>query len=353
MSLSSLDNKPKVKNEVCVTGASGFIASHTIEQLLELDYEVRGTVRSLEDTKKYHHLLQFHGAQKRLQLFQADLLDANAFDFVIDGVTTVMHMASPYTLSVDDPKKDLVAPAVEGTLNVLNSCMKYESVKRVVLTSSMAAITDEPGNTILTEKDWNTKSSLTRNPYFYSKTQAERAAWAFMKDNSPHFDLVVINPYVVIGPSFSPRLNESNKIFINLLDGTFPAIFALTFGLVDVRDVAKAHILAMEISGASGRYICAADTLSMREIVDILQDAGFGKDKLPQTRLDHSVGNRLAKLTSYTQPKGVGSFIRSHVGRIPRYSHKKIVSELGVSFRNIHQSMFDTLDDLRRWGHIS
>ena len=135
----------------------------------------------------------------------------------------------------------------------------------------MAAVTDEPdsGHT-LTEADWNAKSSLDRNPYYYSKTLAEKSAWDFMAQRKPLFDLVAINPFMVVGPSLTSALNTSNQIFVDLLKGTYPGILSLTWGFVDVRDVADAHVRALGTPSAHGRYLCAGDTLSMRGLVALL-----------------------------------------------------------------------------------
>jgi len=226
-------------------------------------------------------------------------------------------------------------------------------VKRVVLTSSMAAIIDEPdGEHVLTEKDWNVKSSLERNPYYYSKTLAEKAGWDFVEEQRPSFDLVVINPFLVIGPSYSSGLNPSNQLFVDLLKGTYPGVMNLTWGFVDVRDVADAHVRAMETPEASGRYICAGETIAMRALVELLARSGYEKGfKLPKLGMDCAIGDFAVKLSSYTQPKGIGSYLRTHVGRVPRYDTTKIRSELGVTFRPAEQSILDTMKDLERWGH--
>jgi dihydroflavonol-4-reductase len=242
---------------------------------------------------------------------------------------------------------------VNGTISVLDACRRAGSVRRVVLTSSMAAITDEPdGRRVLTESDWNVKSSLQRNPYYYSKTVAERAAWQLMEREKPAFDLVVINPFLVIGPSLVPSLNTSNEIFLDMLKGTFPGIVGLTWGFVDVRDVAEAHVRAIETPAAHGRYICAGDSASMRTVVDLLKRNGW-KQKLPSIPLDNAIGDAIVKLASFAQPKGVGSYLRTHIGRVPRYDTSKIRRELGMQFRPIDESILDTMADLKRWGHIS
>jgi dihydroflavonol-4-reductase len=338
---------------VTVTGAAGFIASHVVRELLLRGYRVRGTVRNPNKTTELEHLRNLPGAAERLELVAADLMTAGSFDEAVRGATYVLHMASPYVLDAKDPQKDLVDPAVDGTNSVLRSCAKAPSVERVVVTSSMAAITDEPeSDRVLTEDDWNTKSSLERNAYYYSKTLAERAAWDFVATSKPMFDLVVMNPFLVIGPSLSPGLNASNELFVDLLKGTYPGIMSLTWGFVDVRDVALAHVLAMETKAAKGRHICAADTVSMREVVEILNANGYDKYKLPKLGMDCSLGDHAVKLSSYLQPKGVGSYLRSHVGRVPRYDNGKIRRELGLTFRDTRASILETMADLKTWGHL-
>jgi dihydroflavonol-4-reductase len=338
---------------VLVTGANGFIASHIVARLLENGYRVRGTVRSLKKKESYQHLLDLPGAAERLDLVEADLLAPGAYDKAVEGVEQVMHTASPYVLDVKDPQKDLVDPAVQGTRNVLQSCKKVGTVKRVVLTSSMAAITDEPeSENVLTEKDWNTKSSLERNPYYYSKTLAEKEGWRFVEEEKPAFDLVVINPFLVIGPSLSPGINTSNQMFIDLLTGTYPGVMNLTWGFVDVRDVAEAHVLAMESPKAKGRHITAGETIAMRALVEMLQKNGYGNYKLPKVGMDCAVGDFTVKLASYLQPKGVGQYLRTHVGRVPRYDNSKVQKELGLSFRPLEKTILDTLDGLKKQGHL-
>ncbi len=338
---------------VCVTGASGFIASVIVRDLLDQGYHVRGTVRSLEKPEKYDFLTSLPGAGQRLQLFEAELLTEGCFDQAVDGCDYVLHTASPYVLTVEDPQADLVDPAVQGTLNVLRSCSKADSVRRVVLTSSMAAVTDEPDSDhVFTEADWNEKSSLERNPYYYSKMLAERAAWDYMEDHQPHFDLVVINPTLVFGPSISPGLNQSNKVIADLLTGAFPGIMNITWGMVDVRDVARAHILAMENPQASGRYICVNEVWSMQQVVDLLKEKGYEKYKLPGMNLTSGFGDALIRMISYLQPKGVGSYLRSHVGREFRIDNSKIRSELGIDFRPVEESVLETVDDLIRSNDV-
>jgi len=340
---------------VLVTGAAGFVASHIVRELLARGYRVRGTVRSLAKDKELAPLRALPGATERLELVEADLLGASAFDGPAAGCEYVLHTASPYALDVKDPQRDLVDPAVNGTVNVLAACRRAGTVKRVVLTSSMAAITDEPdSDRVLTEADWNERSTLERNPYYLSKTLAEKAAWRFVESERPGFDLVVVNPFLVIGPSIGPGLNTSNQLFVDLLAGTYPGVMNLTWGFVDVRDVALAHVAAMETAEAKGRYICAGDTIAMRPLVEVLERSGWGEGrKLPRLGMDCAAGDFAVRLSSYLQPKGVGSYLRTHVGRVPCYDTAKIQGELGIRFRPVETSVLETLDDLARWGHVT
>jgi len=338
---------------VLVSGATGFVGSRIVARLLTSGLRVRGTTRSLKRERDLEALRSLPGAADRLELVEADLVQKGSFDGPVSGCEAVLHTASPYALHMDDPARDLVEPAVSGTLNVLSACLRAGSVRRVVLTSSMAAVTDEPPSTrVLTEADWNTTSSLTRNPYYYSKMLAEKTAWDFVGEHMPAFDLVVINPFMIIGPSLVSSLNTSNRVFVDLVKGAYPAIIRLTWGLVDVRDVAEAHLRALSVPSAHGRYICAGETISMRAVVELLARNGYANRRLPRKSLDTPVGDLLVRLMSYTQKAGIGSYLRTHVGRVPQYDTTKIRTELRMAFMPAERSILDTMADLERWGHL-
>jgi dihydroflavonol-4-reductase len=278
---------------VCVTGANGFIASWLVRDLLARGVRVRGTVRH---RPRAAHLRALPNASESLEIFEADLLVPGAFDVAVAGCSHVFHTASPYVIDVKNPQRDLVDPAVLGSSNVLAACAKAPSVRRLVLTSSIGAVTDEPeSDRVFTESDWNTTSRLDRNPYHLSKTLAERAAWDFVVRQRPHFDLVVINPFMVIGPSLGSGVNASNQLLVDLLGGRYPAIFDLSWAMVDVRDVAEAHIRAGEVPATRGRYLCGQATVTMRELVSWLAEASNGRG--PSCRVSDS-----------TRPWGAGSY---------------------------------------------
>ena len=344
-------NKP-----ICVTGASGFIASYVIRELLDNGYTVRGTVRGLTEGNNYEYLTSLSGAAGRLELVQAELLTEGSYDEAIAGCEYIIHTASPYVLDVKDPQKDLVDPALKGTMNVLQSCAKAGSVKKVVLTSSVVAVYDEPvSGHVYTEKDWNETSSLTRNPYYYSKTLAERSAWEYVEKENPAFELAVINPGAVIGTSLVPSLNTSNQILRDALAGNYPMIMNSNqvFRGYTGNDLSLFHVLAMENEKAKGRYLCTNETLDLSEVVSILREAGYSNYKLPKLKMTGTLGNALAKILVSTRPKGIRTFVRTHVGKDVQYDNTKIREELGMTFYPVKESILETAEDLLRWKHVS
>ncbi|KAK8655188.1 hypothetical protein V6N13_107778 [Hibiscus sabdariffa] len=199
-----------VGKTVCVTGASGFVASWLVKQLLLRGYNVNASVRHPNDPRKTQHLLALEGAENRLKFFKANLLEDGSFDSVVEGCEAVFHTASPFFNDVVDPQAELIDPAVKGTLNVLNSCAKAASVKRVVLTSSIAAVAYErkPRTPdVVIDENWFTDPDYCKGLklwYVISKTLAENSAWKFAKEKG--IDMVAINPGMAIGPLLQPTL---------------------------------------------------------------------------------------------------------------------------------------------------
>lgn len=300
---------------VLVTGGTGYIATELIKQLLEKGYDVRTTVRS-KDPKKIATLTALGEALPgTLELFEADLLTDGSFDAATKGTHFVFHTASPFFIAVkEDPHKELIQPAIHGTRNVLSSVVKSKgTVKRVVLTSSVAAIIGNedsgpvkpPKNgDVYTEEDWNTTSTPEKGAYFVSKTRAEEAAWEVAK--SEGLDLVTINPNFVQGPALSSNASGTSiSAFKALLEGK-----SGTSGTayVDVRDVARAHVLAAELADAKGRYILShTHSANAAEISSWLQgafpqydlpngEAGGGKALVSNTKALKELGLQLTPL---------------------------------------------------------
>lgn len=259
---------------VCVTGASGYIASWLVKFLLQRGYIVKASVRDINDPKKTQHLVELDGAKERLHLIKADLLEEGSFDVAVDGCDGVFHTASPFFHATTDPQADLIDPALKGTLNVLRSCAKSPSIKRVVLTSSIVAVfangKPRTPEVVVDETWWSDPEFCKRTQQWYmlSKTLAEDAAWKFVKEKG--IDMVAINPSMVIGPLLQPTLNTSSAAILNLINGakTYPNVVA---GWVDVKDVANAHISAFENPTANGRYCMVGRVAHFSEIVKILR----------------------------------------------------------------------------------
>jgi nucleoside-diphosphate-sugar epimerase len=272
----------KIKyNRVMVTGGSGYIASWIVRQLLESGVSVNATVRSLEAKTKISHLEdmrdEFPG---QLELFEGGSGDHR----LVPTGGPRLRRADPLRQSLfyqrySDPNEELIKPAKGGTINVLQAATRSGSVTRVVLTSSVAAIhTDNidwqrKASGMLDEADWNTTASEKYQPYSYSKTLAEQAAWEYAKGQD-QFTLVAVNPSFVIGPSLSTR-SDSTSV------GTIARFFSgelkigvpdLRFGMVDVRDVARAHILALENQEAEGRFILMSESLGFPLVAEILRE---------------------------------------------------------------------------------
>lgn len=258
---------------VCVTGAGGFIASWLVKLLLERGYNVRGTVREPGDEKNAH-LETIEGAKDRLKLLKADLLDYDSLLEAINGCNGVFHTACPVlSQRASNPEVEVINPAVEGTLNVLKAC-SVSKVKRVIMTSSVAAVLMDlkrPRDKLVDENCWSDPEYCreTQNWYFMAKTVSEKDAWRYSEESG--LDLISICPSLVIGPILQPKLNASCLSLVKLLNGDPERCENKGRNIVDVRDVAKAHILAYEIPSAAGRYLCTAHSIKNKELVDILK----------------------------------------------------------------------------------
>ncbi|KAG5253854.1 cinnamyl-alcohol dehydrogenase family protein [Salix suchowensis] len=316
---------------VCVTGASGYIASWLVKLLLSRGYTVKASVRDPNDPKKTQHLRALSGAQERLELFKANLLEEGSFDSIVEGCEGVFHTASPFYHDVKDPQAELLDPAVKGTLNVLGSCAKHPSIKRVVLTSSMAAVAynGKPRTPdVVVDETWFTDPVLCRESklwYVLSKTLAEDAAWKFAKEKG--MDLVTINPAMVIGPLLQPTLNTSAAAILSLIKGaqTFPNT---SFGWINVKDVANAHIQAFELPSASGRYCLVERVAHHSEVVKILREL-YPDLQLPEKCADDKP-------------------------YVPIYQvSKEKTRSLGIEFIPLEANIKETVESLKEKGFVS
>ncbi len=278
--LACVPEEQAEKPLVTVSGASGFIALHCVRELLEQGYPVRATVRSREREQQVREWLAPHvPADSELSFAVADLNRDEGWSEAVEGATYLLHVASPVPKSWPRNENDVIRPAREGTLRALRAASEA-GVRRVVLTSSTAAVISghERGpDRVFDENDWSNLDGAM-GAYEKSKTLAERAAWEFV-DGLPtdrKLELVTTNPSFVLGPSLSGRENASNEVTGRLLRREMPGVPRLHVGLVDVRDVATAHVSAMVTPEAAGqRFLLMAEALWMVEIARILKEAGY------------------------------------------------------------------------------
>lgn len=261
---------------VLVTGGSGFVGIHTILQLLQKGFNVHTTIRSL--TKRDHIIdtLKSSGIEdvNRLSFFEADLTSDEGWEEAMKGVTYVLHVASPFPAQEPSDENELIIPARDGALRVLRTAQNA-GVKRVVLTSSFAAIgySINPKDHVFTEEDW-TDVNMPLPAYIKSKTLAEKAAWDFLENNGNVLELTVINPVGIFGPALGGISSASLDVAVSgILNGTTNTSPDFTMGVVDVRDVAAIHILAMEHPKASGeRFIASADgVMSFYDVAELFK----------------------------------------------------------------------------------
>ncbi|KAL6563754.1 hypothetical protein OROGR_002713 [Orobanche gracilis] len=311
---------------VCVTGASGFIASWIVKFLLQRGYTVKASVRDPNDPKKTEHLMALDGAKERLQLIKANLLEEGSFDSIVDGCEGVFHTASPFYHAVKDPQAELIDPALKGTLNVLRSVAKTPSVKRVVLTSSIASVayndTPRGPETVIDETWWSDAEwcRQVKKWYVLSKTVAEEAAWKFVKEKG--IDMVTICPPMVIGPLLQPTLNTSCEAILNLVNGA-EAYPNSSYGWVNVKDVALAHILAFENPSANGRYLTVERVAHYSEIVDIMREL------YPDLPIPDKCADDKPFATKYLVSK------------------ERAKSQLGIEFIPVEQGLKETVESLK------
>ena len=273
--------------KVLVTGGSGFIALHCIDQLLEKGFMVRTTIRSESRKDEINKAMdKYPNLDQNLEFHICDLLKDEGWEAAVDGCDYVLHVASPFILEVPSDENVLIKPAVDGTLRVLNACSRAH-VKKVVLTSSVAAVAYGHGEEkTYDESDWsNTGEDSGITPYAKSKTLAEKAAWNFVEelDTDKKFDFTVINPVGVFGPMLTRDIGTSNSLVSRLINGELPACPATHMGYVDVRDVAKAHVFSMLNSSTNNKRIIVSESeMFFVDVGRILNEAGFKKSPTKQ-----------------------------------------------------------------------
>ena len=329
--------------KVLVTGATGYIGLHCINQLLNQGYAVNGSIRSPERKDEIINALKSHNTStEHLNLYTFNLTEDNGWDEGIQGCDYLLHVASPISLE-NTEEEYFVQPAIDGVKRAFKFAKKH-NIKKVVLTSSVAAIFNTIENKILyDETDWSDPASPLIDAYSKSKTLAEKAAWKFVKDENHPFELAVINPALVVGASISGDIGESNKAVEMVASGRMPVAVPLMFGYVDVRDVAAAHILAMQTPASNGeRFALVEKDLWYTDVAKILRENGF--DKAPTIGIPVWLAKILANFNKELK------LTLPYLGRKRSIKNTKAKEILGWNPRPAEESIIDIANQMKDLG---
>jgi nucleoside-diphosphate-sugar epimerase len=335
---------------ILVTGGSGFIAAHTILQLLNAGHRVRTTVRNLQREPQVRAMLKQGGAEpgERLTFVAADLESDAGWPQAAADCDYVLHVASPFPAHVPKHEDELIVPAREGALRVLRAS-RDAAVKRVVLTSSFAAIGygQPPQSAPFNETNWSNTTGTDVTAYVKSKTLAERAAWDFIAKQGGSLELSVVNPVAVFGPVLGPDLSTSILLIQRLMSGTVPGSPRLSFGVVDVRDVADLHIRAMTHPAAKGeRFLAVAgDFMLIRAMAMVLKEQmGEAAKKVPTRQLP----DWLVRLAALRDP--AVKQILPELGKLKNGSNEKAKRVLGWTPRSSEEAIVSAAQSLLQLG---
>ncbi|SRR6266404_1487196 len=337
---------------VLVTGGSGFVGAHCILQLMDKGYGVKTTVRSLSKKNEVIEMLRNGGAQaaEDLSFIEADLSSDSNWDAAVQDCEYVLHVASPIALGTPKDENEMIVPAVEGTLRVLRAS-RNAGVKRVVITSSFAAVgySHKDPNTLITEEEWTDPNDKTLSAYLKSKTFAEKAAWDFITREGGDLELSVVNPVGIFGPLLGPGLSGGHEILKRLLDGSMKAIPKISFGIVDVRDVADLHLRAMTSPDAKGQRFLALSggVLSLLDMALMLKNKmGDEADRVTTKTLP----DWLVRVAALFNP--LAKSIVSQLGRVKNASNEKAKRLLGWAPRSNEEAIMSAVESMSRFGLI-
>jgi len=330
--------------KVLLTGASGYIGKHITLRLLSDGYEVRASVRNSSKAEEVREAMQAHlpdgfGLATKLSFVELDLEQDAGWDKALQGVDVLIHSASPFPIASPKDENELVRPAVEGTLRALRAAHKA-GVKRVILTSSVAAIygTDLPhGKSEFDETIWSDPEHIVgRVAYTKSKTLAEKAAWDFVKTEAPEIELTTINPSLVAGTPLDKNFGASVSVVERLMNGKDPVLPDMSFGIVDVKDVAAMHVKAIKIDASKGqRFIANGGSRTFIQMAKALK-AEFPSRRIPTGRAPSFLIRFLALFDG--EIKAVLPTLGKHINP----SSKKAQTVLGMNFISPETSLVET-----------
>ena len=335
---------------VLVTGGSGFVGSHCLVALLNAGHQVRTTVRKLSRADDVHAMLTRAGvaAGDRLSFHAADLESDDGWAEAVAGCDYVLHVASPFPLDNPRDLDALIPPARDGALRVLRAA-RDAGVKRVVLTSSFAAIGygRPPQEKPFDETDWTDVNGPGITAYVKSKAVAERAAWDFIAKEGGALELSVVNPVGVFGPALGPDLSASALIIKKMMDGAIPGNPRISFGVVDVRDIADLHLLAMTDPAAKGeRFLgVSGEPMWLYDVALLLkQRLGAAARRVSTLRLPDWVVRAVALVDRNAQAA------ISELGVVKRPTGAKAQRVLGWSPRSREEAITSTAESLVALG---
>jgi nucleoside-diphosphate-sugar epimerase len=338
---------------VLVTGASGYIGSHVVSNLLNRGRDVRATVRDASDPGRVDHLRNLPVLEGgSLEIVEMDLMDADSVVRAVAGCCEVIHTAAAVRIMAKKPQSQIVDPSVIGTQNVLDAIDVAGSVERLVHTSSTAAIRPtkwQDGQTLTTDT-WADDATLEGNPYGLAKFSAERLVrdWHSAKDVSSRPRMVTINPCIVFGPPLSERhLRGSVSFIMTLLRREIPFVIPMHVSIVDVRDVAEAHVRALTMGEDTGRYLVVSGQMWFKEIARALKSS-HPDLRIPTRQIPYS----LSLVVSLFHPRINLSWARAHLNKRLFWDATPAERDLGMRWRTPEEAVLGSVPPVIENGWI-
>ena len=328
---------------VAVTGANGYVGSHVVQVLLDRGYSVRAGARKPHNAERIGHLEKMGGRYPgQLEILSTDVLEPDEVRTLIQGCSDLIHTAATVMIRASDPQSKIVNPSLIGTQNVISALKETLSVKTVVHTSSTAAIRPMrwKNGTTLTTDTWADDATIENNPYGLAKVLAEREIrkWHQEYGISEGRILRTIHPCMVFGPPLSKyHLRGSLTILMMLARRSIPAIIPMNLNIVDVRDVAEAHVRALDMGENGGRYLVTSGSMWMKDVVKELRTS-YPDHRWPRLPIPYP----LALIAAAFHPAGSINWARTHLGTVLNWDSSPAETDLGMEWQAPKKSVLDT-----------